>query len=112
MVGEIRDVSGRRFRHLNLSKTRVRGAFLVDTKVTDAWVHSLDLSGNIQSLVVNGVEVADYVQSELEPRHPELGYLHSKDLPGMQPPWAKVQEIALREAQHPTWKLRLAGAGL
>jgi hypothetical protein len=69
---------------LNLAGTRVHGAFLVDTKVTDAWVHSLDLSGNIQSLVANGVEVAGYVQAELERRHPELGYLGSMDVPGLQ----------------------------
>ncbi len=94
MAGEIRDVSGRRFEHVNLSGTRVHGAFLIATKVTDAWVHSLDLSGNIQSLVVNGVEVATYVRDELERRHPELGYLDSKDVPGLQHAWAKVQEIA------------------
>ena len=94
MAGEIRDVSGARFEQVNLSGTRVHGAFLVDTKVTDAWVHSLDLSGNIQSLVVNGVEVAGHVRAELERRHPELGYLDSKDVPGLQRAWAKVQEIA------------------
>ncbi len=94
MDGEIRDVSGRRFEHMNLTGTRVHGAFLIGTKVTDAWVHSLDLSGNVQSLVVNGVEVTGYVQAELERRHPELGYLDSKDVPGLQRAWAKVQEIA------------------
>jgi hypothetical protein len=94
MAGESSDVSGRRFEQVNLSGTRVHGAFLIDTKVTDAWVHSLDLSGNIQSLVVNGVEVADYVRGELERRHPELAYLDSKDVPGLQRAWAKVQEVA------------------
>jgi hypothetical protein len=94
MTADIRDLSGGRFEQVNLSRARVHGAFLIDTKVTDVWVHSLDLSGNIQSLVVNGVEVAGYVQAELERRHPELGYLDSKDVPGLQLAWAKVQEIA------------------
>lgn len=94
MTDKIRDLSDRRFEQVNLSRTRVHGAFLIHTKVTDAWVHSLDLSGNIQSLIVNGVEVAGYVQSELERRHPELAYLDSKDVPGVQRAWAKVQEIA------------------
>jgi hypothetical protein len=94
MAGEVRDESGKRFEHVNLSGTRVHGAFLVGTKVTDAFVHSLDLSGHIQSLVVNGVEVADYVQAELERRHPELAYLESKDVPGLQRAWASVAEIA------------------
>ncbi|HZT66859.1 MAG TPA: DinB family protein [Acidimicrobiales bacterium] len=94
MTAEIRDLSGRRFEQVNLSRTRVHGAFLIGTKVTDAWVQSLDLSGNIQSLVVNGVEVAGYVQAELERRHPELGYLGSKDVPGLQRAWSTVREIA------------------
>jgi hypothetical protein len=94
MAGEIRDVTGRRFHQVDLSRTRVHGAFLVGTKVTDAWVHSLDLSGHIESLVVNGVEVAGLVRAELERRHPELGYLESKDVAGMQRAWATVQAIA------------------
>lgn len=94
MAGKIRDVSGTRFDQVDLSGTRVHGAFLIDTRVTDAWVQSLDLSGDIQSLVVNGVEVAGYVRAELERRHPELVYLDSTDVPGLQRGWAEVQEIA------------------
>jgi len=94
MAGEIRDLSGARFEHVNLTGSRVHGAFLINTKVTGAWVHSLDLSGDIQSLVVNGVEVAELVRAELERRHPELRYLESRDVPGLQRAWAKVQEIA------------------
>jgi hypothetical protein len=94
MSGEIRDLSSRRFEHVNLTATRVHGAFLIATKVTDAWVHSLDLSGEIQSLVVNGVEVADYVRAELERRHPELATLDARDVPGVQRAWATVQAIA------------------
>jgi hypothetical protein len=94
MASEPLDVCGRRFEQVLLSGTRVHGAFLVDTKVTNAWVQSLDLSGTIQSLIVNGVEVAGYVRAELERRHPELTYLESRDVPGLQRAWAKVQEIA------------------
>ena len=62
--------------------------------MSDAWVHSLDISGDVRSLVVNGVEVAGYVQAELERRHPELAHLNVKDVPGVQRAWATVQEIA------------------
>lgn len=93
MAGEITDLSGARFEHLNLRGARVHGAFLIGTRVTGAWVHSLDLSGEIESLVVNGVEVAGYVRSELERRHPELGYLESRDVTGLQRAWTKLLEI-------------------
>ncbi len=88
------DFRGTRIEHVDLTDSHLHGAFLVRTRVTNAWVHSLDLSGTIESLVVNGVEVADYVRAELERRHPELEYLESKDVPGMQRAWTKVQEIA------------------
>ena len=94
MVGELTGLSGARFDEVDLTGTRIHGAVLVDTKVTDAWVQSLELSGDIRSLVVNGVEVAGYVEAELRRRHPELEYLGSEDVPGIQRAWAKVQEIA------------------
>ncbi len=93
MAGEITDLSGARFEHVNLTGTRVHGAFLVGTRVTGAVVHSLDLSGEIQSLLVNGVEVAGYVRAELERRHPELVDLQSRDVAGVQRAWASLREI-------------------
>ena len=94
MTSEIRDLSGSRFEQVNLAGSRVHGAFLIGTRVTDAWVHSLDVSGNVESLVVNGVEVAGYVRAELERRHPELGYLEAHDVPGLQRAWVALQDIA------------------
>lgn len=88
------DLSNVRFDEVDLTGSRIHGAYLVRTKVTDAWVQSLDLSGHIESVIVNGVEVAGFVRAELERRHPELQYLESRDVPGMQRAWAKVQEIA------------------
>ncbi len=94
MADQLRDLRGTRIEQVDLTDSRLHGAFLVRTKVTGAWVHSLDLSGDIQSLVVNGVEVADYVRGELQRRHPELEYLESRDVQGMQRAWTRVQEIA------------------
>ncbi len=93
MGGERTDLSGVRLEDMDLTGTRVHGVILVGTKVTAAWVDSLDLSGEIESLVVNGVEVAGYVRTELERRHPELGYLESKDVAGMRRAWTKLLEI-------------------
>ncbi len=100
MADQLRDLRGSRFEQVDLTDSRFHGAFLVRTRLTDAWVHSLEVSGNVQSLVVNGVEVADYVRAELERRHPELSYLESKDVPGLQRAWAKVGEIAATTLAH------------
>ncbi len=93
MADETSALAGTRIEGADLTGTRFHGPIFVETRVTDAWVQSLDLSGTIRSLVVNGVEVAGFVEAELQRRHPELGYLGSKDVPGMQRAWAELQEI-------------------
>lgn len=94
MADDTHDLSGSRIEHVDLTGSRVHDVFLVETRVTDAYVHSLDLSGTVRSLVVNGVEVAGYVQAELDRRHPELVDLRSHDVEGLQRGWASVQAIA------------------
>jgi len=94
MTGEFRDLSESRFEHLNLAGSRIHGAILSRTRVTGAWVDSLDVSGDIRSLVVNGVEVSGFVRAELERRHPEFGYLEARDVAGVRRAWLAIREIA------------------
>ncbi len=90
----MRDLRGARFEELDLTGARVHGAFLVGTTVRGAWVEGLDVSGNVVSLVVNGIEVAGYVRSELERRHPELVDLRSTDVDGLRRGWAALRRTA------------------
>lgn len=93
MADEFAEISGARVEGLDLSRTRLHGAVFVDTKVTDAWVQSLEVSGDIRSLVVNGVEIADYVRAELEARHPELSLLRATDATGVRRAWEAIRTI-------------------
>lgn len=58
---EVRDLTGARFVDCDLTGVRVRDGVLVD----------VDLSGYVERLVVNGVDVTDLVAAELDRRHPE-----------------------------------------
>jgi hypothetical protein len=84
------DLSGSRFRNVDLSGTRIRSALLRDVVITDGWVDGLRIEGEISSLTVNGVDVTGYVEAELVRRHPELGRLRPEDVEGARQAWAEA----------------------
>jgi len=58
---EVADLRGARFVDCDLSGVRIRDGFLVDVSI----------SGYVENLTVNGVDVTDFVNAELDRRHPE-----------------------------------------
>jgi hypothetical protein len=64
------------FRAANFTVRDLAGARFVDcdlsgVKIVDSWLVDVDVSGFVRNFVVNGVDVAGYVESELDRRHPE-----------------------------------------
>jgi DinB superfamily len=57
----VRDFTGAKFIDCDLTNVKVVDASLVD----------VDVSGYVEKLVVNGVDVTDFVATELDRRHPE-----------------------------------------
>jgi DinB superfamily len=88
------DLRGSRFHHVDLTGSRLRDVGLGDVKIVDSYVDGLDISGYVVSLVVNGVEVAGYVEEELNRRHPERAMLRPQDADAARAAWAMVQERA------------------
>jgi hypothetical protein len=88
------DLRGSRFHRVDLSGSRFRDVGLRDVKVVDSHVDGLDISGYVHSLVVNGVEVAGYVEEELNQRHPERTMLRPENADAARDAWSMVQEHA------------------
>lgn len=88
------DLQGSRFHRVDLSGSRLRDVGLRDVKVVDSHVDGLDISGYVDSLVVNGVEVAGYVEEELNRRHPERVMLRPQSADTARDAWAMAQERA------------------
>jgi hypothetical protein len=83
------DLSGAVFRESDLSGVRMHGVLLVD----------VELSGLVQGLVVNEVEVGELIEAELDRRHPERPWLRSDDpedlrrgLAFMEEQWASTEQ--------------------
>jgi len=73
-AGAHRDTA--RFRGARVEVADLTGVTLIDcdltgVKVVDSWLVGVDLSGHVDGLRINGVDVTDFVAAELDRRHPE-----------------------------------------
>lgn len=57
----VRDLTGAKFTDCDMS----------NVKVVDGWLVNVNISGYVQNLVVNGIDVTDFVATEFDKRHPE-----------------------------------------
>ena len=58
---DVADLRGARFTDCDLSGVTIR----------DGWLVDVDISGYLSNCTINGVDVTDYVNAELDRRHPE-----------------------------------------
>jgi uncharacterized damage-inducible protein DinB len=88
-----------RFRAATFMVGDLRGARFVDcdlsgVRITDGCLVDVDVSGYVSNLVINGVDVTEYVESELNRRHPERVQLremgNADDFKAM---WATMQGL-------------------
>jgi hypothetical protein len=66
------DLTGARFRLVDMTGVTIRGADLVD----------MDISGQIENLRINGVDVAPLVEAELDRRYPGRAKMRPSDAAG------------------------------
>jgi uncharacterized damage-inducible protein DinB len=65
------EFQGARFDACDLSGLSLRDCDLSRLKTSDCWLVDVSISGRINNLRVNDVDVTDYVSAELDRRHPE-----------------------------------------
>jgi len=80
----VADLAGARFVDCDLTGVKIVDGFLVD----------VDISGYVDRLVVNGVDVTAYVGTELDRRHPERVQLREiRDSDGFRAMWQTVESL-------------------
>ncbi len=77
------DLTGTDIRAALFSKTRKRGVELVD----------VEISGELQNVVMNGVDVAPLVDAELNRRMPERAKMRPDDGDGFREAWAILERL-------------------
>jgi len=98
---EGRNFAGVRLEDADFSRARLHSPSFEGTRITDAWFFNADISGDLEGLRLNGVEVAPLVEAELDRRFPERAKLRASDPPGLAEAWATLEEI---------WRTNLARA--
>ncbi|HLI43657.1 MAG TPA: DinB family protein [Acidimicrobiales bacterium] len=83
---------GIRIENVDMSGVRLHGVDLEGAKLTDAFLANADISGDIEGLLLNGVEVEPLVRAELERREPERAMLRATDVTGLRTAWSMVEE--------------------
>jgi hypothetical protein len=88
------DLRGSRFRRVDLSGSHWHGVLMRDVRITDAWLHRVEISAEIDRVVINGVDVTAYVAAELDRRYPERRLLAATDIDGLRAAWTLIAETA------------------
>jgi uncharacterized protein YjbI with pentapeptide repeats len=70
-------MEGAWFKNVDLRGAKIRGSLLLDAEIT----------GEVERLTVNGVDVTDYVEAELDRREPDRTKMHPTDPAGFREAW-------------------------
>jgi len=87
------DLSGSRFSATDLSRARFRGTDLVDVVMTGVEVVGARIDGEVQNLVINGVDVAPLIEAELDRRDPERAKMRPTNAAGYREAWEIVERL-------------------
>ena len=77
------DLSGAQIRGAVFNGSRMRGVELVD----------VEISGELQNVIVNGVDIAPLVDAELNRRMPERAKMRPDDSDGFRDAWAILEQL-------------------
>jgi hypothetical protein len=94
-------LSGARVQGTDFSGARLHGADFEGAKITDAWFNRAEISGEIEGLRLNGVDVGPLVTAELDRLYPERVKLRATDPDGLVEAWAVIED---------TWAATIARA--
>jgi hypothetical protein len=87
------DLSDAEFRNVDLSRVVMRGVDLID----------VDISGEVENLVINGVDVTPLIEAELDRRHPDRVKMRPVDPDGFREAWRTLDRLwagTIERARH------------
>ena len=94
-----------RFRGARFDVADLRGARFTDCDLTgvtirDGWLADVSISGYLSNVTVNGVEVTDFVNAELDRRHPErIQFREAQDAADIRALWDTIERLWAQAGQ-------------
>lgn len=86
-------LTGAQFHQVDLSGMRVRSAYLAGTRLRGVELVDVEISGELDNVVVNGVDIVPLVEAELDRRMPERALMRPTDPAGFREAWTVLERL-------------------
>ncbi|GAA2470393.1 DinB family protein [Terrabacter carboxydivorans] len=84
-------LDGARLHDVDLRGASLRMVDLRGLRARDVWLEDVDISGDVENLVINGVDVAPLIEAELDRRDPDRAKMRPTDAAGYREAWDVVE---------------------
>lgn len=88
-----RDFKGQLLISPDFSGSHLHDGNFEGARLTDAWLKDAEVSGYINGMIVNGVEIQPLVEAELNRRTPERAKLTARDPAGLAEGWMVIENV-------------------
>ena len=85
------DFTGHELRNVVVRGGDLRGGGIADCRLRGVDVWNVEISGELQNVVINGVEVAPLIEAELDRRDPERARMRPETPDGFREAWAILE---------------------
>jgi len=87
------DLTGARFERVSLREAQMKGVDLTGARMRGVEFVDVEISGELQNVVVNGVDIAPLVDAELNRRMPERAKMRPDNSDGFREAWAILERL-------------------
>jgi len=87
------DLNDARMHRVDLTGAQIRGALFNEGRMRGVELVDVDICGELQNVVVNGVDIAPLVEAELNRRMPERARMRPDDSDGFREAWAILERL-------------------
>ncbi|MBE1548523.1 putative damage-inducible protein DinB [Mycobacterium sp. OAS707] len=87
------DLTGARFERVSLRNAEMRAVDFSGCRMRGVELVDVDISGEVQNVVVNGVDIAPLVEAELNRRMPQRAKMRPDDSDGFREAWAILEQL-------------------
>lgn len=84
-------LDGARLHDVDLRGASLRMVDLRGLRARDVWLEDVDITGDVENLVINGVDVAPLIEAELDRRDPDRAKMRPTDASGYREAWDVVE---------------------
>ena len=87
------DLTGAQFERVSLRDAQMKAVDLTGSRMRGVELVDVEISGELQNVVVNGVDIAPLVEAELNRRMPERAKMRPDDSDGFREAWAILERL-------------------